>query len=118
MKLDRLKDITYVNYHDDYNYHMDKYQFKNWFKNLGNPKEFEFNYCNQGNDVWNFASKTLQKHTNYEFSIITGGKHRILVSKKHIRDDWSVEKELIKRYTLWANQVLKANEIRNNTLKQ
>jgi len=109
-KFKRHSDVTYVNYHDDFNYHMDRLQFKRWFKKIGAPNEFKFDYDNSGNDVWNEASMTLQKHTNYEFSIVSNGHHKCLVSKMHIRDNDTVKKELEKKYSLWINQVLKENK--------
>lgn len=102
----RMNDVTYVNSYDDFNYHMDREQFKRWFKSIGTPT-FQFAYNHDSNDVWNDASKTLQKHVNYQFFITTPNGARCLVMKKHIRDNDIVEQELKAKYTRWATQAQK-----------
>ena len=106
MERNRLKDVTYANWHDDYNFYMNRRQFKKWFKQIGSPSDFHFWLTSNGNEVFNYKTKTERKECDYEIHIRAGDYQRALVMKTHRRENRLVEKEWQDKYTRWANQVL------------
>jgi hypothetical protein len=76
---------------------------------IANAVTVEFDYNNNGNDVFNPCG-TLQKQTKYDFYVIIencdGGREKhLLVYKQHRRRCEDVYEELESRYLRWSKQV-------------
>ena len=58
MARNRLKDVTYTNWYDDYDFIMNRRQFKKWFKEIGSPSDFDLWLTSNGNEVYNYKTQT------------------------------------------------------------